>query len=221
MGLMRTFNRAGKKLAVALSCLSFVALAGCGPSPQQLGNAATDPGLHGTTVSEQVFQGGPQMPHVTVNASALQSGHKYVFEGALTVKGNLPDKTIVEVDNGRLTVDGNVGNQDEIDVKMPVKTHDETSIILMPMMIGKTMTMMPMPVTNTYIDGPLYPADHAPAVTVTGHIGDKVTVTTNGKVQAESWGTEFNVKADYGAKPQQVAPVQTPRPAAPAPGMGS
>jgi hypothetical protein len=222
MGLKRTFNRAGRTLAAALACLSLGMLAGCGPAPEQLGTGAAKAGLQGTTVSEQVFQGGPQMPHATVDAAALQTGHKYVFDGALSIRGNLPAGTIVEVTHGRLDISGNVGNESRLDVEMPVVSHDEDSIIPVMTSCGKgCMTTIMMPVTNTVIDGLKYPGDHTPAVTVHGTIGDNVTITTNGGVHAGGWGMHFNVKADYGADTQQVKPVQiAPALAARVPGMG-
>jgi len=221
MALKQAFTRAAKKLGIAATCLSLAFLAGCGPTPQHLGADAKDPNLHGTTAITQVYTDAPQQSVLTIDGHALKTDSRYTYNGTLVIKGDVPAKTEIDVSNGKLFVTGNVGSEATLDVKMPVRTHDETSIMLMPIVTScgnncTTTMLMPMPVTNTIEDGLVHAGDTAPAVKVDGTIGNKVQVSTNGGIQAAGWGTEFRAATGYGGKLQQVIPA-TPRPAAPAP----
>ena len=211
MALSVAFSRAAKRLGVAFTCLSLAFLAACGPSPQMLGSAAKDPNLHGTTAITQVYSDAAPQTVLTVEGTALKPDSRYVYNGPLVIHGSVPARTEVDVTNGKLQVTGNVGDQAQLDVKLPVLTHDETSIILMPMSMScgnncTTTYLMPMPVTNTIEDGLAHAGDTGAAVRVGGRIGNKVQVSTNGGIQAGGWGTEFRVHTGYGRGLQQMRP---------------
>ena len=224
MGLKTTFSKAAKKLGIAAPCLAMIFLAGCGPSPQQLGDAAKDPNLHGASAITMVYKDAAPQRVLTVDGSSLKTESRYVYNGALVIKGDVPAKTEIDVSNGKLEVTGNVGNESKLDVRLPVLTHSVTDIILMPMSMScgencTTTYLMPMPVTRTVEDGLAHPGDKGPAVKVDGAIGNKVTVTTNGGIEAGAWGTEFKASTGYGRTLQQVLPAPPPAaaPRAPAP----
>ncbi len=216
MSLKHSFSRAAKKAGIALSaCFLAASLTGCGPSPQHLGDMAKDPGLHGATVVTMVYKDAAPEKVLTVDAHALKTDSRYVYDGSLVVKGDVPANTEIDVSNGKLEVTGNVGSGDKLDVQLPVITHDETNIVLMPMSMScgtncTTTYLMPMPVTSTVEDGLAHPNDPGPAVKVVGAIGNKVTINTNGGIQAGSWGTEFKARTGYGRPLQQVPPPARP-----------
>ena len=212
MDIRRAFSKAAKKLKIAaLPCLALVFMAGCGPAPQQLGDAAKDPALHGASSVTMVYTDAAPERVLTVDGGGLKPDSRYVYDGSLVVRGNLPANTEVDVTNGKLEVTGNVGDGSRIDVRLPVLTHTESGMILMPMTMScgqncTTTYLMPMPTTNTVEDGLAHPGDTEPAVKVDGVIGNKVHVTTNGGIQAAGWGTEFKAGTGYGRTLQQVAP---------------
>jgi hypothetical protein len=215
MGLKAAFSRAARKLGLALSCLCLLFLAACGP--QHLGSQAEDPALHGTTAITQVYTDSGPENVLTVDGSHLKAGETYAYNGTLVVKGDVPAKTEIDVYNGKLEVTGNVGDKAELDVKLPVRTHEETTIMLMPMTMScgnncTTTYLMPMPVTSTIEDGLLHPGDYGAAVKVDGAIGNKVSVTTNGGIEAGSWGVEFHARTSYGRTLQQVPAPQKAAP---------
>lgn len=225
MALSAAFSRAAKRLGIAFTCLSLAFLTACGPAPQTLGSAAKDPHLHGATAVTMVYTGAAPQNVLTIEGAALKPESRYVYDGSLVIRGDVPARTEVDVANGKLEVTGNVGDESKLEVKLPVLTHEETSIILMPMTMScgnncTTTYLMPMPVTNTIEDGLAHPADTGPAVKVDGRIGNRVRVSTNGGIEAGGWGTEFKASTGYGRALQQVQPqiqrqIQpgTPRPA--------
>lgn len=209
MALSVAFSRAAKRLGVAFTCLSLAFLTACGPSPQTLGSGATDPSLHGTTAITQVYSDAAPQAVLTVEGSALKPDSRYVYNGPLVIHGSVPARTEVDVTNGKLQVTGAVGDDARLDVQLPVVTHDETNIVLMPMTMScgnncTTTYLMPMPVTSTVEDGLAHPGDTGAAVKVDGRIGNKVRVTTNGGIEAGGWGTEFKASTGYGRSLQQT-----------------
>jgi hypothetical protein len=217
MNLKGSFSRAAKKLGLALCCLSMIFMTACGPSPQRLGDMAKDPGLHGSTSIAMVYKDAAPERVLTVDGHALKTESRYVYNGTLVIKGDVPAKTEIDVTNGKLEVTGNVGSESTIDVRLPVLTHQVTDIILMPMSMScgencTTTYLMPMPVTRTVEDGLAHPGDTGPAVTVDGAVGNKVKITANGGIHANTWGTEFKARTGYGRTLQQMP---APKPAAP------
>lgn len=217
MSVIPSFATARKAAAITATSLSLAFLAACGQPANKLGNDARDPVLRGDVTAEQVFTGGPaNTPHTTIDGAALRAGQRYVVEGALTINGNVPERATIEVNNGRLAVTGDVGNQSRIDVQLPIITHDETSMMLMPMTTScgqncTMTTMMMMPVTSTIIDGLRYPDDARPAVTIGGVIGTDTTISSNGRTVAAGWDATLKIKAEHGARRQQVGVATPPR----------
>ncbi len=209
MALSAAFSRAAKRLGVAFTCLSLAFLTACGPAPQHLGAGAKTPDLLGTTAITQVYTDAAPQSVLTIDGHALKAESRYVYNGTLVIKGDVPAKTEIDVTNGKLEVTGNVSSEAKIDVSLPVITHQQTDIILMPMTMScgnncTTTYLMPMPVTTTIEDGLAHPADTGPAVKVDGAIGNRVQVTTNGGIHAGAWGTEFKAHTGYGRTLQQV-----------------
>lgn len=188
-----------------LLSLTVAFLASCGYPSHRLGADADkdEPQLRGTEKIEMVFNGAGAQKHLIIDGSVLQSKNEYVYEGSLTVNGNVPRESRIIVHNGKLEIKGNVGSKSEIEVDLPVRTHTETDIVLMPIYHsngngGGYTTLVPMPVTRTAIDGLLYANDISPALKVDGAIGDTVSVTTNAGVEAKEWGTVFKCETGWG-----------------------
>lgn len=217
MSVFPSLGSVRKAAALTATSLSLAFLAACGQPANKLGNDAKDPVLRGDVAAEQVFTGGPtNTPHTTIDGAALRAGQRYVVEGALTISGDVPERTTIEVNNGRLAITGDVGNQSRIDVQLPVLSHNETTMILIPMTTScgqncTTTTMIMSPVTTAVIDGLRYPADTRPAVTIGGVIGTDATINSNGRTVAAGWDATLKIKADHGASRQHVG-VSVPRP---------
>lgn len=172
-------------LAKGALCLAFAAaLTGCGS--QGIGPNASDPSLKGETTITQVFNGGGAGPATQLDAAALKTGQSYSATGQLTIKGNVPDDVSITVDNGKLVVQGSLGNKDRIEVNEPVKTHTEMSsgyCYGYDFMSGKfeySYKFTPS-CENTVTDGLRY-KDAGPAVNVSGGIGTDVRINTNGPI---------------------------------------
>jgi hypothetical protein len=224
MSLKGPFSKAAKKLGIALSGLTLAfTMTACGPSPQTLGPAATDAGLRGSTAITMVYKDAAAERVLTVDGASLKAESRYVYDGTLVVRGDIPSKTEIDVTNGKLEVTGNVGSGSTLDVRLPVLTHTEDDTILMPMTMScgencTTTILMPMPSTRTVEDGLAHPGDTGAAVKVDGQIGDKVTITTNGGIEASSWGTEFKAATGYGRTLQQTPAPRTATPSPLVPG---
>lgn len=213
MSISSHFPTARKRLAMGITSLSLAFLAACGQPAAKLGDAAETPDLRGSTVTETVFAGGTADRHTTIDATALKSGQHYAITGTLTINGDLPEKTKLDVINGTLTINGDVGAHSRLNVQLPIVTHSETHI--MPMTIvsscGRncmTTRVTMIPVTSTVIDGLRYPRDPHPAVTITGNVHDDVRITSNGHTVAGGWNNTIEVYADHGASRAQVSIAQ-------------
>ncbi|MEZ0226953.1 MAG: hypothetical protein ACAH83_20545 [Alphaproteobacteria bacterium] len=86
---------------------------------QPIGPGAPDAALGGVTTREEIFPGGPIQNNTRIKSSALQSGQKYVFEGKLTIDGDLPPNVTLNVLNGKLVLNGNAGAGSVIKVQQP------------------------------------------------------------------------------------------------------
>lgn len=194
-----------KLMKGTLFSLTIAFLASCGYPSHRLGAEADkdDPQLKGTEKMEVMFNGASAQKHLTIDGTALKSKNEYVYDGSVTINGDVPRESRIIVHGGKLDVTGNVGSQSEINVDLPVRTHQETHIVLVPIYhsmgkYGGYTTLVPMPVTNTITDGLLYEADNGPALKVNGTVGDTVTVATNAGVEAKDWGVMFKCKTDWG-----------------------
>lgn len=220
MNLRTAFARAAKKATIGMCILATLFMAACGYPTHQLGQ---EEGLRGETRIEQTYSDGTRENVLVIQGSQLQGENHYVHNGTLRIEGSIPARTAVEVRGGKLEVNGNVGDEAQLEARLPVNTHQETHIVLMPMFIsnGKTTSVMyiPTPVTSTVEDGLTHPADTGPAISVSGQIGNNVKATTNGGIRASGWGTEFRAKTGYGRTLQQApAPAVSASARAPAPG---
>lgn len=202
--------------------LTFALFAACGYPSHQLGHNADDqePELKGTTKTEVVFKDGDPEDHLTINAKALKPENKYIYENSLTINGNIPAKTVIIVENGKLVVNGDVGAQSELQVHAPERTHQKTDIVLVPIYhsTGKSgyTTLTPMPVTETIIDGLLYPQDNSPGVEIHGSVRDSVKISVNGGIAAEAFGKALKMQTGYGRPVTRLA-ASYPVAARPAP----
>jgi hypothetical protein len=209
MGIREAFRRASKRIGIALCCLSMIFMAACGYPGHQLGQ---DPGLQGTTVVESMFDGASAQKHLIIEGASLQSRNAYSYSGPVTIRGDVPAQTEISIENGRLEVTGNIGAETKIDVKMPVRTHQETYTYTTFMMVGKVMMPMVHTGHRTVVDGLAFPNDAHPAVKVDGAIGDKVTIKANGGIEAAAWGKELKAETGYGRTLQQVPAPKLSRP---------
>lgn len=163
-------------LMAAFATAAALTLSGCssdGPKATELGGGASALDLKGSFSTAQVFKGGrPDAEVVTISASALQASQNYEFiadnnEGALILDGNVPAGVTLTVQNARLTVNGNLGDNVSLNVNEPVKTHQEA-----------VYCGLYCHDTKTVVDGLRY-NDLSPAVTITGTTGAGVNVVAN------------------------------------------
>ncbi len=190
------FRKMGLVLAFA------AALAGCG---QSLGPGAETPGLQGTTTLTQVFNGGPQQPSTTIRAEALKANESYNAKGELVIEGSVPAGVRINVQDGKLTVTGDIGNGARIDVSQPTTTHSEsyTGYCYSYSFSGKYEYGFSAFCSRTVVDGLTY-NDAAPAVAVRGTIGTDVRIATPGSITVN--GREI-------VNPSRIMPV-APKPGA-------
>lgn len=164
-----------KKFAIVAAMAVPLALAGCMTPTTQL-CPSDGPGIGETSYSE-VFNGASGAHKVcTVKASDLQSGGKYSFDnGLLVVEGNVPAQSKISVSNGKMFVTGDVEQGSTIKVKVPEEFSSYTTMV--PMMIGKTMMMMPQ--THYTFEGFTYSNDTDPAIIIDGDLHSTSSVTSN------------------------------------------
>lgn len=176
------------------------ALAGCGG--QQIGPGAKDPNLAGETTITQVFNGGPAGNSTHISGAALKAGESYEASGRLTIDGSIPDKAKVTVNDGKLVVNGDVGNSVRITVSQPIKTHTEyhTGYCFgYDYASGKfeySYKMTPR-CESTVTDGLTY-NDPEAAVNIKGGIGLKTSIDTPGVIVVQGRAI---------SNPNQMAPA--------------
>lgn len=172
MKIARIFNK-------AFVGLSIVFLAACGYPSHKLGRDAENPGLRGETKTEVMFRGAGASNHLILPSDSLKSENEYTYNGSLTILGDVPANTDIEVYNGKLHITGSVGEGSEIETNVPVTTHQESYTYYTTMTIGKTTTMVPHTGYRTVIDGYYFSRDTGPSVVIDGGIANKVEITTN------------------------------------------
>jgi hypothetical protein len=204
MSLSSIFHRASRKIGLGLCALTLAfTMAGCGYPAHELGQ---DPTVPVSTMTEVMFQGAGAQAHATVDGASLQSKNAYNYTGSVTIRGDVPANTEINVEGGRLEITGNVGDGAKLTVHMPVHTHSESYTYTTFMMVGKVMIPMTHTGTHDVEDGLAFPQDQHAAVKVGGAIGNKVTVSANGGIEAGAWGTEFKAETGWGRTLQQVLP---------------
>lgn len=167
---------------LALACVFAGALAGCG---EKIGEGA-DPGLRGTTSLSQVFNGGPLQNDTRISAHALKPKKSYHASGRLTIDGDIPEKASITVNDGKLVVNGSVGDGVSLRVSQPVKTHTEYKTgwcygyDYSSGHFEYSYKMTPR-CSETVTDGLVYD-DAAPAVEIKGGAGKDVTISTPGAI---------------------------------------
>ena len=139
MKLKEIFHRVARKVGMGLCILAVAFMAGCGYPAHELGQ---DPAVPVTAVTEAMFDGAAAQQHVTVDGASLQTKNAYNYTGSVTIRGNVPANTDINVEGGRLEITGNVGDGSSLSVHMPVSTHSESYTYTTFMMVGKTMIPM-------------------------------------------------------------------------------
>jgi hypothetical protein len=174
----------------ALACVFAGALAGCG---EKIGEGA-DPDLRGTTSLSQVFNGGPLQSDTRISATALKEKKSYHASGKLTIDGDIPEKASITVNDGKLVINGNVGDGVKLHVSQPIKTHTEYTTgwcYGYDYSSGRyeySFKMTPR-CSQTVTDGLVYD-DPEPAVEIKGGAGKGVTISTPGAIVVN--GREIN-----------------------------
>jgi hypothetical protein len=171
------------KLAFATVCAAAL-LTGCDMRNYDIGPSAERDELKGSVAQEQVFTGGPAQAHTTLSARFLESGKSYRVRGALTIEGNVPEKTSITVYDGELTVNGKVGKDASLHVRVPLVTHTETSrgpgyCMKFNGQFGYSNFCRH---SKTVVDGLKYD-DPDPAIRITGTTGENVRLSTDGAIE--------------------------------------
>lgn len=172
-------------LKIAFATVAAAALlTGCDMRNYDIGPTAERDELKGSVRQEQVFTGGPDQAHTTLRADFLEAGRSYRVVGALTIDGNVPEKTSITVQGGELTVNGRVGNGASLHVNVPLVTHTETSrgpgyCMKFNGQFGYSNFCRH---TKTIVDGLQYD-DPDPAIRITGTTGDNVRLSTAGAIE--------------------------------------
>lgn len=163
-----------KKFAIAAALAAPLALAACGTPTTAL--CPDDGAGIGHTTIAQVFEGAAQQKVCHIRGAELAPDGRYAMDdGALVIDGNIPDGARISVENGKIFVNGDVGADVRLSAKVPETQESYTT--LMPIMVGKTMILMP--VTNYRFDDYTFNADHQAAITIAGNIGADARITTN------------------------------------------
>lgn len=141
-------------------------------------------GIDGVScVYKPVFNGAAtQGVACIIDGAKLTAGKAYDFGGALlVVRGDVPEKVRINAGRAKVFIEGNVGAGVQIEASRPENYATEIILMPMPMSCGQNcMTIMLMPVPNTYSTGFTYPADADPTMVVSGHIGAEVSFRGNG-----------------------------------------
>lgn len=158
-------------------------LTGCDTRNYDIGPGAERDELKGSVRHEQVFTGGPQQPHTTLSARFLEAGRSYRVQGALTIEGDVPEKTSITVYNGELTVNGRVGDGARLQANIPLVTHTESYrgpgyCMKFNGQFGYSNFCRH---TKTIVDGLKYD-DPDPAIRISGSMGENVRLVTDGAI---------------------------------------
>jgi hypothetical protein len=170
------------------------------PPTIELGAPGTDeqPGI-GTIRTTAIFNGAAEDHRLcTVRGSELAEGRKYYFnDGAVLVDGDVPNGARITVENGKLYVNGHVGDDAELSAEVPEELEAHTRLV--PMMIGKTTVLMPQ--TYYTFEGYTHATDTEPALNITGGVGANTSLTSNHGIAVAGTigrGVSFNHTRDAG-----------------------
>lgn len=171
------------KLAFATVCAGAL-LTGCDMRNYDIGPTAERDELKGSTRQEQVFTGGPEQAHTTLRGRFLEAGRSYRVTGALTIEGDVPEKTSITVYNGELTVNGKVGKDASLHVRIPLVTHTESYrgpgyCMKFNGQFGYSHFCHH---SKTIVDGLKYD-DPDPAIRISGSTGENVRLATDGGIE--------------------------------------
>lgn len=171
------------KLTFAATCAAAL-LTGCDMRNYDIGPTAERDELKGSTRQEQVFTGGPEQAHTTLRGRFLEAGRSYRVTGALTIEGDVPEKTSITVYNGELTVNGKVGNDASLHVRIPLVTHTESYrgpgyCMKFNGQFGYSHFCHH---SKTIVDGLKYD-DPDPAIRISGSTGENVRLATDGGIE--------------------------------------
>ncbi|MBU0800262.1 MAG: hypothetical protein KKA05_04590, partial [Alphaproteobacteria bacterium] len=137
------------------------------PPTIELGAPGTDeqPGV-GTIRTTAIFNGAAEDHRLcTVRGSELAEGRKYYFnDGAVLIDGDVPNGARITVDNGKLYVNGHVGDDAELSAEVPVKFRKSAR---------------PMPLMHYPVEVYTHVADTEPALNITGGVGADTSLTSN------------------------------------------
>ncbi len=159
----------------ALLCM-LALLGGC--SMQAIGPEAAVAALRGDTSMTYVFKDEPKLrPHTRISAAMLRPHLTYRAEGVLIVEGNLPDGVILNIDNGKLVVTGNTGDNVQLTVTQPVESFPEYQDI--PCDGPPTVNVCHEKVTITRRSF----SGGDPAIDIKGISGDNLRIWTTGTVR--------------------------------------
>lgn len=188
--------------AVALASI-FAFTAGCN---SRIGPDASTDELKGETEKAEIFLGGPMQNRTEIYASALEENESYTADGELIINGDVPNGVGLQIDNGKLQVNGSVGKNVHINVQVPVVSHTETRHYSgwcygYDFAAGKFKYSYKFnnrcSETKEFIDGLKY-NDPSPAVKITGQAGADTQITTYGKIVIGNQQTK---------NPNQIAPI--------------
>ncbi|MEZ0261198.1 MAG: hypothetical protein ACAH80_09320 [Alphaproteobacteria bacterium] len=180
---------------------------------QAIGPASQDPALQGISTRQSIFPGGPLQYQTVLDGSALKPGGIYNYTGKLTINGDVPENTTLNVD-GKLVVSGNVAGGAKLSVKQPENTRPEKydcwnwaygASYTKPSDISYHYGLRDDACTRIIPDGLKYKNDPEAAIHITGSAANNAGLYTNGGKIAVDGG--------------RVAPAPTvtaPQPATPA-----
>ena len=170
--MMETEMSLAKKFAIAATMALPLLLSGCGTPATEL----CAPGGPGTASLTQTFTDAAPQKICHVSGDALKAEGRYVMHGgSLLIDGNVPARARIEVDGGKLFVNGDVGAKARLTAKVPEDISSRT--VLVPMMIGKVMTMQPR--TRYTFEGYSHPGDTGAAIAITGNVEIGTQLTSN------------------------------------------
>lgn len=180
---------------IATPLLVCFALSACGQNAI-LGENSEDPNLRGHTTITELFNGATTKgTHLTIEGSKLEPDTRYTYNGNVTINGDFPAKSRLDVQHGKIVVNGNVGDSAKLSTDLPIDTHRESYGCIQYNIILK----MPMPSTcwKTVVDGLTFPNDNDPAITVNGHVGDNAKLFSNAGITIKSAGEDIQYTTGF------------------------
>lgn len=128
-------------------------------------------------LSGNVFDGSDTTHRVlTINSNRLQEGEAYHFSnGLLIVDGDIPARVTLNVDHGKLFVNGSIGEKSDVKVNVPQNFDIQHDVVYGPMGV-------PPIIVNTAIPKDfIYPQDKDPGIVVTGNVSKGAVVESNAR----------------------------------------